>query len=107
MKFRCLLIPGFVPSQHSFWLRQEIPFEELIRRYALQSEDCKEGTQEIFFSEKRVILRVRHFDDYLEYKARRLDRCCQSCGEINHTFLIPDGMWKCRTCGNEWKRRVA
>ena len=71
MKFRYLLIPGFVPSQHSFWLRQEIPFEELVRKYSLQGEDCKEGTQEIFFSEKRVILRVRHFDDYLDYKARR------------------------------------
>nr|HNI27664.1 hypothetical protein [Leptospiraceae bacterium] len=77
MKFRYLLIPGFVPSQHSYGMVQ-IPFEELVRKYALQGEDCKEGTQEIFFSEKRVILRVRHFDDYLEYKARRLDRCCQS-----------------------------
>jgi len=64
MKFRYLLIPGLVPSQ-------EIPFEELVRKYSLQGEDCKEGTQEIFFSEKRVILRVRHFDDYLEYKVRR------------------------------------
>ena len=106
MKFRYLLIPGLVPSQHSYGMVQ-IPFEELVRKYSLQGEDCKEGTQEIFFSEKRVILRVRHFDDYLDYKARRLDRCCQSCGEINHTFLIPNGMWKCRTCGNEWKRKVS
>jgi len=105
MKFKYLLIPGSVPSQHSYGMVQ-IPFEELVRKYSLQGEDCKEGTEEIFFSEKRVILRVRHFDDYLDYKARRLDRCCQSCGEINHTFLIPNGMWKCRTCGNEWKRKV-
>ena len=105
MKFKYLLIPGLVFSPNSYGMIQ-ISFEDLVKKYALQQEDCKEGTEEVLFSEERIILRVRYFGDYLEYKARRLDRCCQSCGEINHTFLIPNGMWKCRTCGNEWKRKV-
>ena len=105
MKFKYLLIPGSVPSQHSYGMSQ-VSFKDLVEKYALQQEDCKEGTEEIFFSRERIILRVRPFDDYLDYKARRLDRCCQSCGEPNHVFLIPNGMWKCRTCGNEWKRKA-
>lgn len=75
MKFKYLLIPGSVPSQHSFWLRQEISFEDLVKKYALQPEDCKEGTEEIFFSKERIILRVRPFGDYLDYKARRFRLC--------------------------------
>lgn len=105
MKFKYLLIPGIVFSPNSYGMIQ-ISFEDLVKKYALQQEDCKEGTEEVLFSEERIILRVCPFGDYLDYKARRLDRCCQSCGEINHTFLIPNGMWKCRTCGDEWKRKA-
>lgn len=100
MKF--LLIPGVGPGRGYFNVRYS--FEDLVKLYHLDEKDCLEGDESILWSEERVILRVRPFGDYLDYKARRLNKVCPECGEVNHTYFIPSGLWKCRRCDNEWRR---